>query len=1168
MSVRFIIGRSGTGKTRFVTDEIRTKLMEEPSGSSIIYLVPDQMTFLSEYSFIHTPGLGGMIRTQVFSFSRLAWRLLQETGGISRLHITNEGLNMLIRKIIEDKKDELKLFQRASDKTGFIQHVEMMLTEFKRYCIQPEDVLNIQNELDSKNSSKSLADKLHDLELIYHDFEEILVGKYLDSDDYLRLLADSIQHSSYLQGAEIYIDGFHSFTPQEYVVINQLMKTCSRVTIAITLDKPFPNELPNELHLFRMSGEAYSTLYGMAIESGVSIEENVLLTEPIRYVHEGLRYLEAHFEKLPVRPFENEPNFFLFQAVNRRAEIEAVAREIRELIRIENYRYQDIAVLVRNGNEYQEMLETCFYDYDIPYFIDQKRSMLNHPLIELIRSTLEIINGFWRYESVFRAIKTDLLYPLNHSPEKLREKMDQLENYVLAYGIQGAKWTSKERWKYRRIRGLELNHLPQTDREKEIEQELNELRGMVAAPLIKLSKRMSKGGSGRELCEALFLFLEDLDIPAKLEKLSNEAGEQGNLILAREHDQAWNAVVELLDQYVEILGGENISLKKFASILDAGIEAMKFSIVPPAIDQVLVANLELSRLSDVKAAFVIGLNDGVLPAKINEDGVLADSDREELLQYGMKIAPSSKTRLLDEEFIAYKALTTPSHKLYLSYPIANEEGKALLPSPYIKRLKEMFPKLVEKIVVNDPSELLDESEINYISHPNRSIAYLTSQLQLKMHGYPMHDIWWDVYNYYLENPLQKHRVLHVLSSLFYKNHAKKLSEDISKDLYGETILASVSRMELFHSCPFAHFAAHGLKLHERDIFKLEAPDIGDLFHGALKWIADELQRNGVSWASLTKEQCEYLARKSVSQLAPYLQHQILLSSNRHHYIKRKLEQVIGKASQILSEHAKVSGFAPIGLELGFGPKAVLPPLTFSLKNGTKMELQGRIDRVDKAQDDHGIYLRIIDYKSSSRELDLNEVYYGLALQMLTYLDIVVSHSKNLIGTEGLPAGVLYFHLHNPIVKSNRLLTLDEIDEEIFKSFKMKGLLLEDSNVIKLMDQTLESGKSKIVSAEIKKDGSLSARSQVASKDNFSLMSHYVRNIYEKSGNDITSGTVDIAPYKLKKRTPCEFCSFRSVCQFDQSLESNDYRTLTPRKQEDILTQIREEVAQNEKIYTI
>ncbi|MGV3465592.1 MAG: PD-(D/E)XK nuclease family protein, partial [Heyndrickxia sp.] len=489
--------------------------------------------------------------------------------------------------------------------------------------------------------------------------------------------------------------------------------------------------------------------------------------------------------------------------------------------------------------------------------------------------------------------------------------------------------------------------------------------------------------------------------------------------------------------------------------------------------------------------------------------------------------------------------------------------KALLPSPYLKRIRELFPNVLEKTVVNDPSEIQFLEQLEYISHPNTAIAFLTSQLQQKKRGYPVPDFWWDVYNYYIKNNKWKQQTVHILSSLFYQNKAKQLTEETSAELYGDKILASVSRMELFHGCPFSHFASHGLKLRERQTFKLEAPDIGDLFHGALKWISDEITKHGLSWNSLTKDQCNALAKEAVTFLAPKLQHQILLSSNRHHYIRRKLEQVIGRASLVLSQQAKQSGFTPIGMELDFGAKSALPPLTFTLRNGTKMELQGRIDRVDKAQDENGVYLRVIDYKSSARTLDLTEVYYGLALQMLTYLDIVVTNSKTLIGAEGVPAGVLYFHLHNPIVKSNKILTLEEIEEEIFKSFKMKGLMLDDAKVVKLMDESLETGTSKIVSAELKKDGTLSARSQVAGKEDFKVLHRYVRNLYEKSGNAISSGIVDIKPYQIKKRTPCEFCSFKSVCQFDQSLEDNQYRILSQEKPNDLLNLIREEVMNGE-----
>lgn len=1158
MSLRFVIGRTGTGKTTLFQDEIRKKLTQQPDGPPILYIVPEQMTFLSEYQLVQSKGLEGMIRAQVYSFTRLAWRIFQETGGASRNHVTSTGLNMLIKKIIEEHKNELKLFRQASDKTGFIQQVEQIFTEFKHYCVQPDDLAQKREEVGFFQSQKALADKMHDLELIYRHYEHALSGKYLDSNDYLRLLAESIDKSRYLLNAEVYIDGFHSFTPQEYAVIERLLTTCSRVSVSLILDRPFRRETPDELHLFRMTGETYENLYELGSQVGIEVEDDVILRETFKFKNDSLRLLESQFERRPVGQHAGIPAVRLMQSVNRRAEIEGIAREIRRLVMEEGYRYKDIAVLMRNGSQYQGEMETVFYDYDIPYFIDQKRSMLNHPLVELIRSVLDVISSNWRYEHVFRAIKTDLLFPPEGDLSKLREQMDRLENYVLAYGIKGNDWTKKDRWAYHRFRGLEQEGMVQTDEEKKIEKELSVSRDIVALPILRLARRLKKGKTGRELCEALYFFLEELEVPRKLELLSEETEEKGQLIASREHDQAWNDVMELLDQFVEILGDTKMTLEDFIPVINAGLEEMNFSLIPPAIDQVFVANLEQSRLSHVKVSFIAGLNDGVLPAKFSEGGVFSDEDRASLMDAGMNMGPDNRRKLLNEEFVAYRAFTSAEEQLLISWPLADDEGKALQPSPYIDRIKGMFPEIAVSTAVNDPAELSGDDQFEYISHPDSAAAYLTGQLNLKKRNYPVPEFWWDVYNFYMSDPLWKRKAERILSSLFFKNGTKKLSENTSKGLYGDSITASVSRMELFNSCPFSHFASHGLKLRDREIFRLEAPHIGDLFHAALKWIADQINKDNMRWADLTRQQCEQLAREAVAFLAPKLQNQILLSSNRYYYIKRKLEQVIGRASYVMSGHAKESGFSPVGLELAFGPKQQLPPLSFTLKNGTKMELQGRIDRVDKAENENGIYLRVIDYKSSARELDLSEIYYGLSLQMLTYLDIIITYSNELIGKEALPAGVFYFHLHNPMIQTEKIMTLPEIEEEIFRKFKMKGLILEDPDLVRLMDLSLESGESNIISAGIKKDGTLSARSKSTTKEELGLLRSHVRSLYQRSGNEIISGKVDIEPYRMKDKTPCRFCLYKPVCQFDPALPENEFRLIGQEKRETVITRIREE----------
>ncbi|MHC0036760.1 helicase-exonuclease AddAB subunit AddB [Pseudoneobacillus sp. C159] len=1163
MSVRLLIGRTGSGKTTYCLNEIKSELKDSPDGDPIIYLVPDQMTFLSEYRLISSEEIKGMIRAQVFSFTRLAWRVLQETGGISRQHLTSVGLNMLIRKLVEDKKESLKIFHQAADKNGFIEQVERMLTEFKRYCVHPEELKTKREGFFQNNQNKVLQDKLHDLELIYQSFEQSLQGKYLDSEDYFRLLTDKASLSSYLKNAQIYIDGFDSFTPQEYGIISALMKNCRRVTIALTLDEPYWQSAPEELHLFRMSGSTCQTIYDMAKAEGITIEPELRFNEQKRWQDDALFHLETHFDTRPVVKYNQKANIQIGQAVNRRAEVEGIARKIKEFVRTKEIeRYRDIAILIRNGHEYQEVLQTVFEDYDIPYFIDQKRTMLHHPLIELIRSTIEIIHSNWRYEPVFRAVKTELLFPLKENDAYLRQQADQLENFVLAYGIQGNQWTKKERWIYRRYKGIEFETAIQTDEEKRMEQSLNDIRLKITAPILRLSRRLAKAEKTHEYCEALFLFLEELDIPAKLEEWKQIEDEKGNLLRAREHDQAWDAIIDLLDEFVEILGEEKLTVKQFASVLDSGLETLRFSIVPPSLDQVLVADLEKSRLSEIKAAFVVGLNEGVFPAKFSDDGILADDDREQLILNGLNIGPSSRIKLLDEQYLAYKAFTLPSKILFLTYPLANQEGKGLIPSPFINRIKEIFPQHIEHFFVSDLQELSEKQQLEYAVNRKTTLSYLTSQLQLKKRNYPIYDFWWDIYRDYIENSEWKNATIKVLSSLFYTNQTISISSDLTNELYGEQIQASVSRMELFHSCPFSHFARYGLGLRDRQIFRLEAPDIGDLFHAALKYISDQILKENKSWKDITEADCENLARLAMESLAPRLQNEILLSSNRHHYIKRKLQQIISRASYVLSEHAKASGFVPIGLELGFGPTADLPPLQFELKNGRKMSLVGRIDRVDQAAKEDEIYLRVVDYKSSAKDVHLQEVYYGLALQMLTYLDIIITHSSKLVEVNAMPAGVLYFHVHNPIVHSKKILTLEQVEAELYKKFKMNGLMIADPDVLKLMDEDIDMAKSPIISAGINKDGSIAKGSKVASKEEFDLLRGFVREKYIATGNELVAGNVEISPYKLKDKTACTFCSFKPVCHFDPAIETNEYRVLVPQTREQVMDGIKKEVTLN------
>ncbi|WP_202081171.1 helicase-exonuclease AddAB subunit AddB [Caldalkalibacillus salinus] len=1163
MSIQFLIGRSGSGKSTWMREQVKQQLEQEPKGDPIIFLVPDQMSFQIEYDISSTPALKGMLRAQVLSFSRMAYRILQEVGGIANVPIDQVGVTMLLRKIVEEHRSDLRVFQRSADQFGFLEQLEQMMTELKRYQVNFD-----QLQEEEVGTNPLLQDKCHDLQLIFERLQQALWGQYVDAEDTMRLLAEKLPFSDYIRKASIYVDGFHQFTPQERDVIRALMKTCRQMTISLTLDPAVAQrrEIPDETALFYPTAQTHQQLLDIVAEEQLTLRETIFFEEGRRHqCVSALHHLEQGFDHSPPPPFTEtvEDQIELSAAVNRRAEVEHMARQMLSLVRDKGYRWRDIVVLTRDLSLYHDVIENVFAEYDMPVFVDQKKTMLHHPIVECIRSTLDVINQNWRYDAVFRCVKTDLLYQWENEADLLekREAFDQLENYVLAHGINGNKWKQEDVWQGLTYRSLEEEHDAVFDDEEE-QRQRKALRDQIVTPISALEQRLRQAPHVRAMCAALFQYLEDIQVPRKMALWKSQAEAQGNLRLAREHDQVWGAIMDLLDQLVEMMGDEHISLELFAQFMESGCERLRFAHVPPAIDQVVVGDMERSRFSDSKVVFLMGVNDGVLPARTEEEGIVTDDEREWLSEAGMGLAPCQKEKLALETFGFYLAVCAPSERLFVSYALADAEGKSLQPSIFLRKITSLFPELTEQLAVQDPYEQAEAEQLAFIQRPFKTLSSLTSVLRHWQKGYPLAPFWWDAYNWLVKDEHWRDEARRTLKSLFYRNEAKPLKRETSKQLYGDRIRASVSRMEKFQACPFSQFLSHGLRLKERRVFRLEAPDIGQLFHAALKKIDDQLRYSKRQWHELSKDECRTLAKEVVEQIAPRLQGNILLSSHRHQYIKRKLQQVVERASDVLHEHAKGSQFYPIGMEVGFGPGEALPPLHFTLPNGVSMEVIGRIDRVDRAEEAGHLYLRVIDYKSSQRDVDLSEVYYGMSLQMLMYLDVIITYAERWLGQQAEAAGVLYFHIHNPILNKTGPVPQDVVDQELYRQFKMKGLVLADEDVVRSMDTTLDTQYSDVIPVALKKDGSFYSNSKVASREEFDYLRAFVRQQVEDIGIKITNGDIDIAPYQYKQRTPCTFCSFKSVCQYDQTLEENQYDTKRPLSRQGIMDSLRQATEQH------
>ncbi|MCG9968053.1 helicase-exonuclease AddAB subunit AddB [Pelotomaculum terephthalicicum JT] len=1137
MTLRFIIGRAGVGKTRACLDAVRQELLAGPDGPPLILLVPEQATFQTEYALVSSAGVKGFIRAQVLSFRRLAYRVLLEVGGAARAHIGELGKRMALRRLLEQRRGNLKVFGRAAGQPGFADTLARTLGEMKTYCITPADLAAGLDALREQGVQSLLTDKLEDLCLLYGELEAYLAGRFTDPDDYLSLLAGRLEKAAAIKESEIWVDGFIGFTPQEYQVLAALLRSSRRINVTLCADLAAMSGSLDDNDLFYPSRETYDILCEIAARERVPVERPLTLEQKKnRFRNSSITYLEENFFRRPAPPAKNTGDgVVLAAAASRRAEVEGVAREIISLCRDQGYRYRDIVVLTRDLDAYDHLIAVVFDDHGIPVFVDRKRPVMSHPLIELVRAALEVVVKDWTYDPVFRYLKTDLI-PL------AREEVDLLENYVLAHGIRGSRWVDARPWEYRRRLTLEEDLEVSSTEVRELE-EINRIRRTATAALAGFHRAVRQAGNVREITIALFNLLSELEVPEMLEGWSRRAETQGLLEVAREHSQVWDMLTALLDQVVETLGDEVLKPADYAAVLDAGFESMRLSLIPPGLDQVVAGSLDRSRSPQARASFIIGVNESVLPARITGQGVLSETERECLQAIGLPLSPGVRRKVFDEQYLVYIALTRSAERLILSYPSADDEGGANMPSPVIARVRELLPGVEERVWAVEPNAAGTE-DLEFVTNPGRCLSYLAVQMREAKGGRSLNPIWWDVYNWFARGE-RREECTRALSGLFYNNKEDRLTPGAAKLLYGQPLKTSVSGIEKFRSCPFAHFLSQGLRLRDRPVFRLGAPDLGQFFHAALKLYGDRVQEMGLDWGELNQKDCRKLAGEVVDYLAPRLQNEILLNSARRRYLTRKIKRTVQRAALVLSEHAQRGKFRPVGLELSFGLEGELPAVTFILSDGSEMAVTGRIDRVDAARGDAGIYLRVIDYKSGRVTINLSDIFHGLKLQLLTYLEVALRQADRLAGGPGLPGAIFYFSLDDPLIKTSGEIPPDEeLEKSILRKMRMEGMLLADPAVVGMMDSGL-SGPSDLIPVQLKRDGDFAARSAVLTGQQFELLRAYLRMQLLSAGNDIISGVVDIAPYRQGNFRSCQHCLFSPVCSFDELVEGNAYRQIAP-----------------------
>lgn len=1144
MSIQLLLGGSGSGKThRLYTDLIKDS-MENPD-TKYFAIVPEQFTMQTQKEIVTLHPNHGVMNIDIVSFQRLAYRVFEELAIVNPDVLDDMGKSMILRKVTGGKQKELPLYQSHLNQNGFIGQLKSMLSELYQYGITP-DMLEAKIP---ETTSPMLRQKLEDISVIYKAFQEYIRDRYITTEEILDVLCRHLPESKLIRDSVITLDGYTGFTPVQYRLLDLFLRYSRRVVVTVTVDPAVPERGKRGVQdLFYMSCEMIDKLNALARQNHVKREPDIILDEhpAVRYRRGAKRRAEqAGQEALTVSPASSALDFLeqnlyrysgrvysgkaeeirLVQAVNPAEEISCVVREIGKMLR-EGYRYRDMAVITGDIGSFVGELIHQFDASEIPYFLDDKKSILKNPMVELVRAALETIQKDFSYETMFRYLRTGLVV----KPEDER-KLDRLENYVIAMGIRGHKrWnTPWEGW-YRGGRDLNL-------------EELNQLREEIMAPLTAFIEAFrEEGRTVRTMSEAVVRLLEALSVEEKMLARESAFQEQGEFGLSKEYGQVYGLVVDLMDRLARLLGEEKVSRREYAEILDAGFSEIKVGLIPAAVDRIVVGDITRTRLDHIKILFFIGVNDGIVPQKKENSSLFTDKEREFLGSHHIELAPTVRVESFRQRFYLYLALTKPEERLYLSYSAMDASGKSLRPSILLGELKKLFPQLTA-VAASDEAAGIPFSIREARGRLTRG---------LRNYGISREDSeFLELFRHFMMNEEQRESVEKLVDAAFYAYEERGIGKMAAKALYGTVLGGSVTRLEQYASCAYAHFLNYGLELAERQQYELAAMDIGNLFHDSIDLCFKRMKEQGGDWKTIGEEERKALVHGVVTEVTEEYGNTILKSSARNAWLARKVEKITDRTIWALAEQLKKGDFTPVGFEVSFSAADNLKAMKIPLSEAEALHLKGRIDRMDLCEDEEHIYVKIIDYKSGGTSFDLTALYYGLQLQLVVYMDaaLEMEERRNPDKTV-IPAGIFYYNINDPVIEREGDMSPEAIDRRILKELRMNGLVNSELEVISHLDHEIET-ESDVIPVAMKNGLIQEAKSSVAGGNRFSALKRYVNEKLKTEGREILDGVVAVNPYKQGNKTACDYCPYHAVCGFDLKTSGFGFRKFKSLKSEEI-----------------
>ena len=1141
MSLRFCFGPSGSGKSHRIYEEIMQRAAEEP-GRNFLIIVPDQFTMQTQKDLVMRSDRDGILNIDVLSFGRLSHRILEEVGTKEMPVLDDTGKSLVLQKVAADLKEQLPAMGSLLHKQGYIHEVKSAISEFMQYGISTQDMDKL---ITSAQKRGALAMKLKDLKTLYRGFQDYIRDHFITTEETLDVLRRSLSKSKILKGSVVVFDGFTGFTPIQNRLIQELMRVCAETIVTVTIGVgEDPYKMDGEQKLFHLSKKTVADLEKLAAEAEVERGEDLFVKGgPNRFAKApALHYLEQNLFRYQYEPYAGEQQeIHMFEALSPREEVHQTALYIRHLIREQGMTYRDIAVVIGDLEGYASYVETEFGQLEIPCFLDRTRGIVLNPMIEYIKSALQLYIKDFSYDTVFHFLRSGMA-------DISREEIDELENYVIRTGARGYRTYS--RLFTRRTEELQGNVEGSEQAEEKTMERLNRIRQqfMDAVEILHMGSREKAG----DYVSHLYDFLEQNQVQQKLLNYQQQFEKEGDLSRAREYAQIYRLVMDLLDQVYELLGEEEISRQEFADILEAGFGEITVGTIPQNVDRIVVGDMERTRLKQVKVLFFLGVNDGNIPKNASKGGIISDMDREFLIESGTEMAPSPRQQMYIQRLYLYLNMTKPSEQLYLSYAKVNSEGKGIRPSYLIDTVRKLFPAMSVEYPQN-------RSRLEQIEGRQEGARYLAEELREYVEGTLPEEERQDFYLMYRAYEADPEGRDRLTAAAFRRYKESGLSRIVARALYGRQLENSVSRLETYAACACRHFLQYGLSLQEREEFGFEASDMGTVYHAVLENFAGKLAESNLTWWDFTENFAAKAVKESVEAYAATYGETVLYSSARNEYAITRMSRILTRTVLTLQKHLKQGSFQPDDYELSFRFAEDLDSIHVDLSEDEKMHLQGRIDRIDVSEDAEHVYVKVIDYKSGNRKFDLAALYYGLQLQLVVYMNAAMEmESRKHPDKEIVPAALLYYHIDDPTIETPVELTDEQINEQILAKLRMNGVVNSDPGVVERLDRYMQD-KSVVIPVEKKKDGSFSARSGVLSREEMQLISSYVDAKIRSIGREILDGKIAANPYEKGNEEACTYCAYKKVCGFDGSIPGYEKRQLEDLDKQALMQRMQETV---------